>query len=126
MPEPDSREFMVGPLRLAVEYRRTLEDEGPSVRVFGVVGGQERQVLRFDCFSVDPHYHYDPDGRNELHHMRDEGIEDSTEWTLHRIERNLSEMIRRAGFGSLADQVVPKQVAEHLAGIRDSLPVPVA
>jgi len=124
MPEQDSREFVVGRLRITVEYRRTPEDEGQAVRVFGMVGNGERQVLRFDCFVDDPHYHYDPDGKNELHHMQDEGIEDPVEWTLHRLERNLAEMIRRAGFGSLADQVDQEQVARLLPAIQDTLLAP--
>jgi len=125
MPESDHREIAVGPLRITVEHRRTPEDEGPAVRVFGTVGDREKQVLRFDCFVNEPHYHYDPDGKNELHHMRDEGIDDSVEWTLHRLERNLAEMIRRAGFGSLADRVDARQVAEQLPAIQDALMAPV-
>lgn len=125
MPEKDHQEFVVRPLRITVEHRRTPDDEGAAVRVFGRVGNQEKQVLRFDCFVIDPHYHYDPDGNNELHHMNDEGIVDPVEWTLHRLERNLAEMIRRAGFGSLADQVNQRQVAEQLPLIQEALLVSV-
>ena len=125
MPDKDLREFVVGRLRITVENRRTLDDEGPAVRVFGTVAKREEQVLRFDCFMDDPHYHYDPDGNNELHHMRDEGIEDPIEWTLRRLERNLAEMIRRAGFGSLADQVDHRQIARLLPSIQEALLVPV-
>ena len=121
----DAQEFTVPPLRITVEYRRSLDDEGPAVRVFGVVGGRERQVLRFDCFHGDPHYHYDPDGNDEQHHMRDENIEDATEWTLNRLERNLAAMIRRAGYGALADEVDVKRLAMPLAAIREALLVPV-
>ena len=124
MPDKDYREFQVGPLRITVEHRGTPDDAGPAVRVFGLVGREERQLLRFDCFANDPHYHYDPDGVNEVHHMNDEGIVDPVEWTLHRLERNLAEMIRRAGFGSLADRVDPTQVAEYVSAIQDALMVP--
>jgi hypothetical protein len=123
MPEKQHQEFAVGPLRITVEHRKTPDDEGPAVRVFGFVGNQEKQLLRFDCFLDDPHYHYDPDGKNELHHMNDEGIVDPVEWTLHRLERNLSEMIRRAGFGSLADQVERTPVAEQVLPIQEALMV---
>jgi hypothetical protein len=124
MPESEPREFVIGPLRITIEHRRTCDDEGPSLRVFGQVGNRERQVLRFDCFVADPHYHYDPDGRDEVHHMRDEGIDDTTEWTLHRLERNLRSMIRRAGYGSLADRVDESLVAEHVPSIHEGLFAP--
>ncbi len=121
MAESDSREFALGPLRVIVEYRRTDVDEGPSIRIYGTEAGQLRQVLRFDCFVDDPHYHYDPDGGDELHHMRDEGIEEPVEWTVHCLERNLSEMIRRAGFGMLADQVKRSPMEQHIAVIRETM-----
>ncbi len=121
MPETEPRVVVVGPLRIAVEFRKTQEDEGPTIRVFGMVGSAERQVLRFDCFVEDPHYHYDPDGRDEQHHMRDEGIEDAAEWTLHRLERNLAEMIRRAGFGALADRVDERHVTDSIPALQEAL-----
>ena len=123
MPDKDYREFVVGPLRITVEHRGTPDDAGPAVSVFGLVGNREKQLLRFDCFANDPHYHYDPDGKNELHHMNDEAIVDPVEWTLHRLERNVPEMIRRAGFGALADQVDSTRVAEHLPSIQEALMV---
>lgn len=125
MPETSVHEFRMGSLRITVGHSRIAGDEGPTVRVYGTVAGRERLVLRFDCLQDDPQYHYDPQGADELHHMRDEGIESPLEWTLHRLERNLPEMIRRAGYGELADQVDPSQVAEHLPAIREALWVPV-
>jgi hypothetical protein len=126
MPDRDVQEFRAAPLRITTESRRTADDEGLTIRVFGTVGDRERQVLRFDCFQNDPHYHYDPDERDEQHHMRDESIDDPMEWTLHRLERSLAEMIRRAGYGTLADQVDTAAVARLLPVIREALSVSVA
>ena len=124
MSELDGRTLVIGPLRITTEYRRTPDDEGPSLGVFGRVGDSERQVLRFDCFVEDPHYHYDPDGRDEVHHMRDEGIDDALEWTLHRLERDLAGMIRRAGFGPLADRVDERLIADSVHLIQETLAAP--
>lgn len=121
MPEGGIRDFVAGCLRITVEYRRTDDDEGPTIRVFGRVGDEETQVLRFDCFQSDPHYHYDPQGSNEQHDMEAENIRDPVEWTLHRLERDLPDMIRRAGYGSLADQVNSAQVAGQMDQIRDTM-----
>lgn len=121
MPELAAHEFVAAPLRISVEYRRTADDQGPAVRVFGRVGEKERQVLRFDCFQKSPHYHYDPEQSDEQHRMKDENITDPLEWTLHRLEKNLGEMIRRAGYGELADQVDPELVGAHLEAIRQAM-----
>ena len=67
--------------------------------VFGTVGGSERQLLRFDCFEKDPHYHYDPDGRDEVLHL--DATSDTVSWAAHHIERNLAVMIRLAGYPDL-------------------------
>jgi hypothetical protein len=114
-------EIVAGPLRVVIERRQLLDDEGPSVRVYGRMSGREVQVLRFDCFTADPHYHYDPDGRNERHHMRDEDIADPMEWTLHRLERDLASMIRRAGYSGLADQVAGNLLEPHREEILGAL-----
>ena len=121
MPELAAQEFVAGPIRITVQYRHTQDDEGPAVRVLGRVGESERQLLRFDCFQRSPHYHYDPEQSDEQHQMKDEDIRDPVEWTLHRLERDLSEMIRRAGYGELADQVDPQLVAEQLHRIRTAM-----
>ena len=52
--------FQVGGVELHVDNRSITDDGGPSVRVYGDVDGEAVQLLRFDCFRKDPHYHYDP------------------------------------------------------------------
>ena len=61
--------FQVGGVDLHVDNRSITGDGGPSVRVYGDVDGEAVQLLRFDCFRKDPHYHYDPSGRNDQHHL---------------------------------------------------------
>jgi hypothetical protein len=53
----DATEQMVGPYKLALVYRHIPNNEGPTVHVFGPVDGEEREILRFDCFRNEPHYH---------------------------------------------------------------------
>ena len=59
--------FDVGGVELHVDKRNFGSDGGPSVRVYGEVDGENVQLLRFDCFRKDPHYHYDPSGKNDQH-----------------------------------------------------------
>ena len=53
----DAVEDRVGPYRLAMVYRRVTGDQGPTIHVFGPVAGQDREILRFDCFDNTPHVH---------------------------------------------------------------------
>jgi cystathionine beta-lyase len=52
--EKDARDAELGPLRLAVEHRATTSAGGPTLRILGPAGAE---LLRFDCFRHDPHYH---------------------------------------------------------------------
>jgi hypothetical protein len=115
------RSLHAGPLRIVVEYQRELDDEGPVVSVYGDCGGQQVEVLEFQCLQNDPKYIYAPSHRREVHRAKDEGILDLAEWTLHRLERNLPDMIRRAGFGELADRVQPELVAQQIRTLQELL-----
>ncbi|HID22485.1 MAG TPA: hypothetical protein EYP14_08795 [Planctomycetaceae bacterium] len=121
MPDPALREYVAGAIRITVQRRCTTDDEGVAVRVYGRIGQEERQVLRFDCFRNSPHYHYDPQGKDEVHQMADEDITDPIEWTVNRLERSLADMVRRAGFGQLADQIDPSLLATQLPAIREAI-----
>ena len=67
--------------RIHVDNRSLDNDGGPSVRVFGDVDGKSVQLLRFDCFRKNPHYHYDPAGKNDMHSIDETSIPDSVSWT---------------------------------------------
>ena len=47
-------ELEIGGVVLTIDYRRTGDDRGPSVRVFGDVDDERVQLLRFDCFDEEP------------------------------------------------------------------------
>src|SRR4029450_2179499 len=51
-------------LAFGVESPNTRTDRGPSLQVRGEVDGKRVQLLRFDCFEHEPHFHYDPEGKN--------------------------------------------------------------
>lgn len=111
------RTVTVGPLQLVFEHGRDIDDEGLIVTVKGRVGDHETSVLEFYCFQNDPRYVYAPGKRDEVHHARDEGIEDMAEWTRHRLVKDLPDMLRRAGFGELADQVDTEELAKRLEAL---------
>lgn len=106
--------FEVGGVELHVDERNFGSDGGPSVRVYGEADGKDIQLLRFDCFRKDPHYHYDPSGKNDQRHLDKESVPDSIAWTIEQLAQNLVEMIQTAGYDSVADTVDQAAVAQVL------------
>lgn len=106
--------FEVGGVELHVDERNFGSDGGPSVRVYGEVDGKDIQLLRFDCFQKDPHYHYDPSGKNDQRHLDKASVPDSIAWTIEQLGQNLVEMIQTAGYDSVADTVDQAAVAQVL------------
>lgn len=105
-------------------------DQGVSVYVFEA--GTKRDYLRFDCFEVEPHYHY-----HHLHSLKDAGEQielgyqkiaghadsvtmngfwhqvpfdsaangDIRAWALDRLQNRLPEMLAEAGEADFAKGV---------------------
>jgi len=84
------------------------------VRVYGEADGDNVQLLRFDCFRKDPHYHYDPSGKNDQRSLAKVSVPDSVAWTIEQLGQNLAEMIHTAGYASVAEQVDQTAVAQIL------------
>ena len=74
------------------------------IHVLGDVNeDDEHELLRFDCFDHEPHYHYGPQKRNERLMLDKTTAGDSLDWTLQQIRSRLPEMIERAGYPELAE-----------------------
>ncbi|NQZ98663.1 MAG: hypothetical protein HRU01_19345 [Myxococcales bacterium] len=126
--------FDAGVLRIGVEYRLLndaiaaasaleaatgdskgvagVEDRGVSIHVFGSAGGESLELLRFDCFEEDPHYHYISwhDKKNEMVHLDPIADGDPLAWTLERLRLRLPHMLERAGAPGVAEQVDQRAV----------------
>ncbi|MCY3549611.1 MAG: hypothetical protein OXH39_04060 [Candidatus Poribacteria bacterium] len=109
--------FDVGGVELHVDQRNFGSDGGPSVRVYGEADGENIQLLRFDCFREDPHYHYDPSGKNDQRSLDKASVPDSVAWTIEQLGQNLVEMIHTAGYASVAEQVDQAAVAQVLSEV---------
>jgi hypothetical protein len=73
----------VGELRFNVRYSNVRTgDRGPSLRIYGDVEGKPVQLLRFDCFEDQPHFHYDPEGKNNQLVWHCEAVD--YKWLLNR------------------------------------------
>ena len=113
----DGKVFQVGGVELHVDNRNFGLDGGPSVRVYGEVSGENVQLLRFDCFRKDPHYHYDPSGKNDQRHLDKASVPDSVAWTIEQLGQNLVEMIQTAGYASVAEGVDQTAVTQVLSEV---------
>jgi len=113
-------------LCFTVEYRNTRTDRGPSLQVLGEVDGKRTQLLRFDCFEHEPHFHYDPDGKNNRIFLNTARVSDPIAWSMDYLRGNFASLIRIAGYGKLADQLDEAALTAALPGVekalRDSAP----
>jgi hypothetical protein len=113
-------------LRFAVAYRTTSHDRGPSLQILGDVDGQPVQLLRFDCFENEPHFHYDPQGKNNRIFLNTGRVEDPIAWSMDYLRGNFGPLVRIAGYGKIADRLDETALAAVLPGVekalRDSAP----
>jgi len=122
MAETGSRDIEVGGVRISVEYRRFGSDGGPVVHVYGDVDGRPVELLRFDCYENDPHYHYAPEVITDEHlKMHRHEVPDPVAWTLAQLSENLVSMIRTAGYEAVADRVDPEAVAGAIPRVEAAL-----
>jgi len=109
-------------LCFTVEYRHTgTGDRGPSLQVLGDVDGKRTQLLRFDCFEHEPHFHYDPDGKNNRIFLNTTRVSDPIAWTIDYLRGNFTSLVRIAGYGKLADQLNEAALTAALPGIEKAL-----
>ena len=89
-------------------------DQGVTIQVAAKVGGKETELLRFDCFDQDPHYHYGPENKNELIHMDKTTAGNPIGWSVRQLRERLPEMLTRAGYEKLAKGLDAAEVATSL------------
>jgi hypothetical protein len=91
------------------------DDGGPTVHV--VATGDGLEYLRFDCFELEPHYHYiDPvDGSQVMVRIDELAVGDPVDFTLACLEGRLPAMLRHTGHVALADAVAADEPAVHAA-----------
>lgn len=123
---PTERTIEAGGLTFQVEYRHFGGDRGPAIRVFAPVGEETIQLLRFDCFEKDPHYHYDPEGKNRHWSLPKSEVPDPVAWSLEKLGSCAAEMVRDAGFPEVAAKVdvsaVTRAISQVEAAIREMTP----
>ena len=119
--------FEAGNIRFGLEMRRLMNgDGGLAVHVLADVGGskgktyiEETELLAFDCFWQNPHYHYGPRNKNHRTNWDLTIIDDPLEWTFEQFEnRKLGAMIERAGYPGIAADLDPEQISAVLPAVK--------
>jgi hypothetical protein len=104
-----------GNIRFGLEMRRVGPDGGMAIHVLGDVAGQEIELLAFDCFHVNPHYHYGPRAKNERIFLDTTLVPDALCWTLSQFKGGkLPAMIERAGYPTIAAALDTELIAAKL------------
>ena len=103
-----------GALRFGIEYRRLQNDRGICIHVFGGPDDRQDEVLRFDCFEREPHYHY-AWSKNDRYVPLDTAAEgEPLQWTLARLRTRLPAMLLQAGEPDLARLVDQRDIEAAL------------
>ena len=105
--EKGSTVIDAGVVDFAMSYRKEImNDQGLCVQVYSKIGDKDTEILRFDCFDQAPHYHYGPENHNiRLHNDKTTMGGSSLGWSLDNLRNNLPEMVRRSGYGDLANSL---------------------
>lgn len=95
-----------GVIRFGLEYRVFEGDQGLAIHVLGDVAGHEIELLAFDCFQNNPHYHYGPRNKNIRLYWEKTVTPDTLYWTLEQFKgKKLPVMIRKAGYPGIAEEL---------------------
>jgi hypothetical protein len=111
-----------GNIRFGLELRTVGPDGGPAIHVLGDVAAQEIELIAFDCFRVNPHYHYGPRNKNERIFLDTTLVPDPLQWTLDCFKSGkLPAMIERAGYPDIAAALDRDLVATKVLEVESTL-----
>ena len=114
---PGSAVIEAGNIRFGLEFRELprINARGMAIHVLSDVAGQEIELLAFDCFDSNPHYHYGPRNKDIRHYWDTTIVPDPLRWTLDRFqEGKLPKMIEWAGYPSIAAELDTGLIATKL------------
>ena len=104
-----------GPVKFRLGYRDLMSDQGLGIHVLGEIDSKEVELLRFDCFDHEPHYHYGPEKENARLKLDRTTEGDPLDWTLRQLETQLPSMIERAGYPKFARAIDMEELAPTMA-----------
>lgn len=103
-----------GAVTFALQYRTQMADQGVCIHVMGTANGVMKELLRFDCFDQEPHYHYGPLDKNERIFLDKTTAGNPLGWALKQLRTRLPEMLNRAGYDDVASSLDRELVASKM------------
>jgi hypothetical protein len=103
-----------------LSYRDLFHDQGVclTVKTIGKTEPQ-RELLRFDCFDEDPHYHYDPENKNETHQLDKTTAGNPIGWVLEQLRTNLRGMLLTANAGPITESLNLPEIRDKLTEVEE-------
>jgi hypothetical protein len=117
--------YEAGNIRFGLELRTLGDDGGLAIHVMSDLSGtpdgenaEETELLAFDCFRKEPHYHYGPRNKNHRIYWDKTLVPDPLEWTLGVLKaRKLRAMIAEAGYPGVAADLDDDLIGDLLPGM---------
>jgi len=109
-----------GAVTFALRYRTQMQDQGVCIQVVGEDSGKETELLRFDCFDQEPHYHYAPLARNERRFLDKTTAGNPIGWTVRQLRSRLPAMLEHAGYEEIASKLDGDLVASKLDEVEET------
>jgi hypothetical protein len=93
-----------GRFRFKVAFRELADDRGLAIHVFGPTSNssEEEEVLRFDCFENQPHYHLAWSYRNDP--LIPIEASNPFEWAIDKLANDIKTLLVSANASPMDDQ----------------------
>jgi hypothetical protein len=92
-------------------------DQGVAILVTGDVGGEETELLRFNCFDLERSYVYGPEGVNKLCRMDPTVDGNPIGWSVKQLKHKLPAMLQASGYADIAAKIDPQAVVHALGEV---------
>ena len=109
-------EVDLGGLRFSATFRAPA---GATLRVSGDVAGRREELLRFDDFVEQPHYHVPAAGDAIMVDANRDGA--ALDFYLDRIGNHLGELLVQGGFGDIVPTLDLQAVTRNIGQVRDAM-----
>jgi len=112
---PGSTTLEFGGLRFEVSFRKV----GATLRVDGPVDGTWTEMLRFDDFVDQPHFHAPADG--DAIPFDQSSLGEPLEWYVTQIRDHLSEWLEKAGFAQVLSTIDVEAISMNAGRLTDAM-----
>jgi|GEM_PF-2433692 len=96
------KKYAIERFSISVEYRAVEGDQGLAIHIYGPTEDSENQeILRFDCFENEPHYHLGWSYRQTPFIRINSN--DPFLWALQQISTNINELLEASNALTMTD-----------------------